>query len=129
VLGSVNKTNRNNTLKSLLDYSKTTMSLYPIADTQVPLFKNDEEMFNIIPEKSVALFLPNNIDLSFQIFINPIWQNTHMIIDGLTVGKIICYSDDLAPVSVPLVLSVSLAHYIEDTEVEGETYFSTIDVK
>jgi D-alanyl-D-alanine carboxypeptidase (penicillin-binding protein 5/6) len=125
VLGSVNKTNRNNTLKFLLDYSKTTMSLFPITDTQVPLFKNEEQLFNIVPEKSVALFLPNDIDLSFQVFINPIWQNTNMIVDGLSVGKIICYSEDTTFYTVPLVLSVSLSNY--EDELERDTYFTTAD--
>jgi len=115
VLGSTNKTNRNNTLKSVLDYSKSAMTLYPITDTQVPLFEDNEQHFSIVPEKNVSLFLPKDTNLSFEVFINPLWQNTNMIADGLNVGKIICYSENLEPVSVPLVLSVSLAnsHEIE----------------
>jgi hypothetical protein len=101
------------------------MSLFPITDTQVPLFKNEEQLFNIVPEKSVALFLPNDIDLSFQVFINPIWQNTNMIVDGLSVGKIICYSEDTTFYTVPLVLSVSLSNY--EDELERDTYFTTAD--
>lgn len=125
VLGSTSKTYRTRTLASILDYSKSSLAIYPVADKLVPLYTDDSGVFSIIPAENISLLLPNNSQIDYQVFINPLWQYTNMLVNGMNVGKITYYSDDMTPVTTELILdthqsNTDLEEHVEALQIADE---------
>ncbi|MDK2868100.1 MAG: hypothetical protein PWP51_1968 [Clostridiales bacterium] len=106
VLGAINKTNRNNTLKAIINNAKSDMRVYPVADSQIPLYTDTSRNFSIVPTENISLFLPDHAEISFQLMINPIWQTTNLIAENTDVGKVIFYNDKAVYTEVPLTIKM-----------------------
>jgi D-alanyl-D-alanine carboxypeptidase (penicillin-binding protein 5/6) len=106
VLGAINKTNRNNTLKAILNDAKSDMTIFPITDTAVPLYTDDSRNFSIVPTENASLFLPQGAQIEFQLMLNPIWQTTNLIAEHVDIGKIIFYNDAEIYTEIPLEIKM-----------------------
>ncbi|MBS7527415.1 D-alanyl-D-alanine carboxypeptidase [Fusibacter paucivorans] len=116
VLGAINKTNRNNTLKAIINHAKSDMRVYPITDSQIPLYTDTSRNFSIVPTENISLFLPKDAEISFQLMIDPIWQTTSLIAENTNVGKVIFYNDQAVYTEVPLTIRM----LAPDTAVLGD---------